>query len=108
MNADTDLQVWLETQAQAQHEIIVPYIQSHHSTRLRYLLRTKVKQASGSSTISQGGALEVPADTATPLPKLLLNTINGECRIELILSEKTGPEQRYEFDCSSAKPVAAH
>ena len=102
MNADTDLQVWLETQSHVYPEVIVPYVQSNHQTRLRYLLRTTLNQNGSSSRISQGGALDVPADTAVALPRLSVSPPNGDCKIELILTEKIGAEKHYEFDCTSA------
>ena len=106
MNADTDLQVWLETQSQPRPGVIVPYVQSSHSTNLRYLLRTTVVNGGGSSRVSQGGALDVPADTAVALPRLAISQPAGDCLIELVLTEKWGDERHYEFDCSSARPAA--
>lgn len=100
MNADTDLQVWLETQSHVNPEVIVPYVQSNHQTQLRYLLRTTLSQNGSRSRISQGGALDVPADTAVALPRLSITPPNGDCRIELILTEKMGSEKHYEFDCT--------
>ncbi|NYT70305.1 curli-like amyloid fiber formation chaperone CsgH [Pusillimonas noertemannii] len=108
MNADTDLQVWLETQAQTRPGIIVPYVQSSHSTHLRYLLRTTVTRGGSSSRVSQGGMLEVPAGTAVPLPRLAVSQPDGQCRIELVLAEKKGSERHYEFDCASARPAAGY
>jgi|GEM_PF-1768395 len=102
MNADTDLQVWLETQANVRPEVIVPYVQSNHQTNLRYLLRTTVRHNGNSSRVSQGGVLEVPAHTAVALPRLAVSPSNGECLVELVLTEKTGSDKRFEFDCSSA------
>lgn len=108
MNADTNLQVWLETQAHSRPPVIVPYVQSSHHANLRYLLRTIVSHNGGSSRVSQGGALEVPADTPVALPRLTISPVNGECRIELVLSGKQGADQHYEFDCSSAPPIMDH
>ncbi|MDX3893313.1 curli-like amyloid fiber formation chaperone CsgH [Pusillimonas sp.] len=107
MNADTDLQVWLETQAQPRPGVIVPYVQSSHSTNLRYLLRTTVVNGGGSSGVSQGGALNVPAGTAVALPRLAISQSSGECLIELVLTESKGAEKRYEFDCSTQRPAAS-
>lgn len=103
MNADTDLQVWLETQAHTRPEVIVPYVQSSQATNLRYLLRTTVTHGGGSSRISQGGALDVPAHTAVALPGLAISQPGGQCRIELVLTERTGDDKRYEFDCREAR-----
>lgn len=100
MNVDTDLQVWLETQAQSRPGVLVPYVQSTEQTNLRYLLRTTIEHSGNHSRISQGGALDLPAHTAVPLPGLTINQPDGQCRIELFLTEKMGAEKRYEFDCS--------
>lgn len=102
MNIDTDLQVWLETQVNGRPEVIVPYVQSNQDTNLRYLLRTTVSHAGGSSRVSQGGAVEIPAHTAVALPQLAISPPNGECLIELVLTEKAGADKRYEFDCFGA------
>lgn len=108
MNADTDLQVWLETQAQSRPGVIIPYVQSSQPTHLRYLLRTIVTHGGNSSRLSQGGVLNVPARTAVALPRLSISQPDGECRVELVLSEKAGPEKRFEFDCSAAAQSSAN
>lgn len=108
MNADIDLQAWLETQSATRPEVIVPYVQSSQATSLRYLLRTTVSGQGGNSRVSQGGILSVPAHTAVALPKLAVSQSNGECRIELVLTERSGGETRYEFDCDEARPVVDH
>lgn len=108
MNIDTDLQAWLETQNHTRPGVIVPYVQSSHPTHLRYLLRTTVTHSGGNSRISQGGALELPAHTAVALPRLAVSQPGGDCRIELVLTEKAGSETRYEFDCMDARPAASH
>ncbi|WP_397473309.1 curli-like amyloid fiber formation chaperone CsgH [Pusillimonas sp.] len=108
MNADIDLQAWLETQSATRPEVIVPYVQSSHATSLRYLLRTTVSHQGGNSRISQGGVLSVPAHTAVALPRLAVTQPDGECHIELVLTETSGGETRYEFDCEEARPVAKH
>ena len=104
MNADTDLQVWLETPAHARPEAFVPYVQSSHQAILRYLVRTTLKHNGASSRVSQGGALDVPADTAVALPRLSITPPDGECHVELVLIEIMGTEKRYEFDYSSGSP----
>ena len=108
MNADIDLQAWLETQTATRPEIIIPYVQSRHATSLRYLLRTTVSHQGGNSRISQGGVLTLPAETAVALPRLAVDHSNGECHIELVLTEKTGNETRYQFDCEEARTVTSH
>ena len=108
MNTDVDLQVWLETQAHSRPEIIVPYVQSSQATNLRYLLRTTISNAGNSSRVSQGGALDLPAHTAVALPRLAVTSPSGECRIELVLTERTGGEKRYEFDCEDARTGTGH
>lgn len=99
MNAHADLNVWFETSAQVQPAVVVPYVQSPRNTTLQYLLRTLVISQAGQSRVSQGGALSVPADTAVALPTLHIVTAPEKCWIELVLSEQTGHDQRYEFDC---------
>ncbi|HLU18738.1 MAG TPA: curli-like amyloid fiber formation chaperone CsgH [Pusillimonas sp.] len=108
MNADIDLQAWLETQNATRPEVIIPYVQSNHDTSVRYLLRTTVAHERGNSRISQGGVLSVPADTAVALPRLAVSSPNGECRIELVLTERMGVERRYEFDCLDARTASPH
>src|SRR3546814_8594551 len=106
MNVDTDLQVWLETQAQSKPGFVVPYVQSSEHKNLRYLLRTTVEHQGSHSRVSQGGALDVPPHTAVALPGLSINQPDGSCRIELFLTEKMGAEKHYEFDCSTPQSDA--
>lgn len=108
MNADIDLQAWLETQSSTRPEVIVPYVQSNHDTSVRYLLRTTLVHEGGNSRISQGGVLQVPADTAVALPRLAVSSGIADCRIELVLTERTGSERRYEFACTEARTPLPH
>lgn len=107
MNADVDLQAWLETQAATHPEVIIPYVQSSRATELRYLLRTTVSHQGGNSRISQGGVLSVPAQTAVALPRLAVSRPDGECHIELVLTAPTGTETRYQFDCEEAREATS-
>jgi len=108
MNADIDLQAWLETQNSSRPEVIIPYVQSNQDTSVRYLLRTIVVHSGGNSRVSQGGVLRVPADTAVALPRLAVSAPSGDCRIELVLTERMGGERRYEFDCMDARTAIPH
>jgi curli production protein len=104
MNADSDIQVWLETVSRTQPSIIIPYVKSRHETTLRYKLRTIQQGSGGRAVIGQGGTIAVLADVPAPLMKMSLNRgANDTCNIRLVLSEVGNEDRNYEFDCPSLK-----
>ena len=104
MNADSDIQVWLETFSRTQPSIIVPYVKSSHDTTLRYKLRATQESNGGRAVIGQGGTVAVLADVPAPLMKMSLNrNAHDTCRINLTVSEAGNRDRKYEFDCASLK-----
>jgi len=100
MIGDSDIQVWLETQAATQPGVIVPYVQSAVDKRLSFRVRVIREGRSGRSEISQGGSIFTAAAQATPLGKMSLNVKDGDiCEIELTLTEAGKPTDMYRFDC---------
>jgi curli production protein len=100
MNADADIQVWLETFARVRPSVIVPYIKSTETRMLRYRLHTIKKGPQGRSEISQGGVVNAPADVPVALSRMSVNQgDNDECLIDLTLSEAGHADRNYHFDC---------
>lgn len=100
MNADTDLQVWLETSSVAQTSIIIPHVQSDTDKTLTYRIMTTQEGTSGRSSIGQSGEVRLQADHPTALSRMAVKRNSSDsCRITLILSVPDVPERRYEFSC---------
>jgi|SRR5690606_22369706 len=104
MNADADIQVWLETIARTQPSVIVPYVQSAQNGYLRYKMRAIKRGPQGRSVISQGGIIEMIAGTPVALGRMAISrSAEDDCQIELTIQKggATGPEgsQAYQFSC---------
>lgn len=105
MNADTDLQVWLETSSLAQTSIIIPHVQSDTEKMLSYRIMTTREGPSGRSSIGQSGEIRLKPDQATALSRLALQREGSDkCHITLILSLPNAPERHYEFSCPGEDP----
>lgn len=100
MNADIDLQVWLESSVVAQTSIIVPHVQSDIEQMLSYRLVTTQEGPSGRSSIGQSGEVQLKPDQATPLARLAIRRdANDQCHISLTVLETGGLERQYDFPC---------
>lgn len=100
MVADMNLQVWLGTVPDAPPGLIATYVQSPEEGDLQYRLNVIKQGRSGSSTISQGGAVHVQANAPTALTRFSLSVgENDSCRIELILLADGVTSGVYKFDC---------
>lgn len=100
MNANVDLQVWLETNADTRPSIVTPYVQSAEDAHIHYRLYAIKKGKSGMSSVSQSGTVNVPAQKPTPLSRMSLSMGQTDaCQIELILAKGGVPAGTYHFDC---------
>lgn len=100
MIADTDLQVWLDSQPNAGQTTIVPYIKSTREMQLHYQLSLIQSGNSGTSRISQGGTVDLRAQQPTALSRLALSpNKGGGCSIDLALRDGERELGNYHFDC---------
>lgn len=100
MVADMNLQVWLGTVPNAPPGLIAPYVQSPEAGDLQYRLNVTKQGQSGSSTISQSGAVHVQANAPTALTRISLSVgKNDSCRIELTLLAGGVKSAIYKFEC---------
>ena len=104
MNADADIQVWLETAARTNPEIIVPYVQATGNKILQYSVRTVREGAHGRSDMAQSGAVTVQANVATPLVRMSVTRGKQDyCHIEIVISEGHAAGRDYHFECPAPK-----
>ena len=100
MIGDSDMQVWLDSQPNAGHLIIIPYVKTAREMQLHYRLNLIQSSNSGNSSISQGGTVKLSAASATPLSRVVITpNKDGECRIEVTLREGEQALGNYRFDC---------
>lgn len=100
MIADTNLQVWLETDANTRPAMIIPYVQSEKNRSIHYRLYAIKDGRSGTSRVSQSGTIRVLAKQPTAISRMSISTNKSDsCRIELILAEGGFPVGKYSFDC---------
>jgi hypothetical protein len=100
MNADADIQVWLETMARTQAVVIIPYVQSTENKTLGYTLKAVKDGPSGRSVLGQGGTLQVAADVPTALGRVSMNYGKLDaCSIDLTLNVNGEVQKNYHFAC---------
>lgn len=104
MDADANIQVWLETIDDTRASVIVPYVQSTQNDTLHYRIRA-VRQASGGrSEITQSGVIATVPDTPVAFGRMAISrSIDDKCQIELTLhsQKKTDSEadMHYQWAC---------
>lgn len=102
MMQDSDIQVWLDTQAAAGQMQVVPYVASKVSRQVSYRINV-IRQGEGGSRmqISQSGRTEVQAATATALSHVALgNSSATQCSVDVVLRDGGRELGTYHFDCS--------
>ncbi|NGM87954.1 hypothetical protein G5B35_11620 [Parapusillimonas sp. SGNA-6] len=100
MNADADIQVWLETLSQTQPGVVVPYVMSAEQKRLRYQIRAVKSGKSGNSMLGQGGTVTLAPEVPTALSRLAISHASGDtCRIDVMLTESGKQDRNYQFAC---------
>lgn len=100
MNADINLQVWLETVPNTHPSVVVPYVRSQNDGTVQYQLNVTKRGSGGSSSIGQSGDVRVQAHKPTALSRFSLNVgKNDKCIIELVLVANQQPAGTYKFDC---------
>lgn len=102
MDANTDLQVWLQSQSTQPPGIVVPYVLSTSDTTLRYSIGIISTSPAGRSEIRQGGTVWVHAYTPTPLSRISITpAAAGRCVVNLALNQEGKPQRQYDFDCNT-------
>ncbi len=100
MNADTNIQVWLETAAHTPPGIIIPYVRTSQDKTLHYQVRAVRRGPAGRSMLSQGGVVEAQAGVPAALGRMSFNYGPADdCNIDLILSEHGSDDRNYHFAC---------
>ncbi len=100
MFADTDLQLWLDTQVQAQQTQIVIYAQSPRPTELGYRLSFIQRGPHGQSSVQQAGQKTLLAGQPLALSHLAMRLHEGDdCRIELTTRADEQAPVVHLFDC---------
>ncbi|NYT78063.1 hypothetical protein H0A71_13755 [Alcaligenaceae bacterium] len=100
MNANVNLQVWLETVPDTHPSVVVPYVRSETDGVIQYQLKVSKRGFSGVSNLGQSGDVRVQAGQPAALSRFSLNIgKNDECTIELVLFNSQHPADTYHFDC---------
>lgn len=101
MLADSDIQVWLDTQHAATQAVIVPYVQSAIDARLQYRISLVQRSGGNTSQVSQQGVVELTAGQPARISRLTVNaTPDGSCNLDIVLRDQGNELARFNFDCS--------
>lgn len=102
MAIDSDIQLWLETQGAPGQAVITPYVRSAGTERLQYQMEVFLNTSSGSSTMRQGGMVELSPRQPTPMAHMVLRyTAADVCRIRIRLQDGKELVGNYVFKCPS-------
>ncbi len=102
MIADSDIQVWLDSQPNGGQLLMVPYVKTARNMKLTYQLKLIQNRKSDHSNVRQGGTVMLHAASATPLSRIVITPItDGECRLEVTLHEGEQMLENYSFTCPS-------
>ena len=105
MDADADIQVWLEAVSRPPPSIVVPYVKTDADTTLRYKVMVVKQGDKGKSMISQAGKAWAQANVPLPLAHVSVSQNPDEsCYIDLLLSITGRADLNYRFPCDSSKP----
>lgn len=101
MMPDSDVQVWLDTQAIAGQMQIVPYVASREVRRVSYRIDVIRQGGHGNRTqISQSGRMEVQAANPTVLSRLTVsNSPAAQCSVDVVLRDGVRELGAYHFIC---------
>ncbi len=87
MVVDSNIQVWLETDART-GSIITPYLRSAVPQTVQYQVRASKEGSHGRSVITQSGTVTTEAEQAVALGSIGMSVAPADaCRIELSLAE---------------------
>lgn len=100
MDAEADIQVWLEAFSRCQPCLIIPYVQTTKDITLRYRINAISEGPAGKSAINQAGTVHANASTKTELARLTINHSTAEvCKIKISVTEPGKAEKLFQFDC---------
>lgn len=101
MIPDSNLQVWLDTQAAAGQTTLVTYVKSLTDMQIEFRMDVIQRGGAGTSRITQKGTVKANAATPTSLGRVVLGIQKGsECNIELVLDENGREIGVYRFSCA--------
>lgn len=102
MMSNSNVQVWLDTQAVAGQMQIVPYVESKEDRRVNYRIDVIRQGERGNRIqISQSGRMGVRAAIPTVLSRLAVgNSPTVRCRVNVILREGVRELGVYHFECA--------
>jgi hypothetical protein len=99
------LQVWLDTQQEMEHTIMVPYVKSAKDIQVDYSMSLITSGKSGKSGIKQSGRVDALATHAMPLSRMRIKLQQGDaCQLKLVLRNQSEELGAWDFDCQSTKP----
>lgn len=99
MDANVDLQVWLDAAA-AERQVIAPYVRTRKDAELVYGMRLLRQGRGGRAELRQDGRLVAPAGQAVPLGTMSVNPgPNDTCELELTVARIGEPDEVYVFAC---------
>ena len=101
MIPDSNIQVWLDTQAALGQTTLVTYVKSMRDMQIGFRMDVIQRGGAGTSRITQKGTINANAATPTSLGRVALGIQKGsDCSIELALDESGREIGVYRFDCA--------
>ncbi|CAG9181716.1 curli-like amyloid fiber formation chaperone CsgH [Cupriavidus pinatubonensis] len=102
MQADINLQAWLESHAGNGMTTIVAYVSAARETDLQYNIRLRNSGQGSSSAVAQSGMVHVGQNQPSQVSTMTVTPVRGgKCEVGLTLREGNAVVGQYTLDCSA-------
>lgn len=100
MDADADIQVWLEAFSRCQPCLVVPYVKTTKDVKLLYRISAVREGPTGKSAITQAGTVYAKASQKIEISRFSINhTSKDWCQINIILTKPGNLDKQFQFVC---------
>ncbi|WP_354684621.1 curli-like amyloid fiber formation chaperone CsgH [Cupriavidus necator] len=104
MQADMNLQVWLDIQSANGTAQIAPYVASAHEAELQYEVKVSTRSGNAASSAAQAGTVHVVPGQPVRVSTLTVAPHPAAvCEVGLVLRQGMTVLGRYKLDCSGRK-----
>ncbi len=102
MQADINLQAWLESRAANGVTMIAAYVSAAREADLQYDIRLRNSGQGNSSAVAQSGTVHVTQNQPSQVSSIAVTPVpGGKCEVGLTVREGNAVVGRYTLDCSA-------
>ncbi|CAG9177560.1 hypothetical protein LMG23992_03536 [Cupriavidus laharis] len=102
MQADINLQAWLESHPANGVTTIAAYVSAAREVELQYDIRLRNSGQGSTSAVAQSGTVHVKQNQPSQVSSMAVTPVpGGKCEVGLTLREGNAVVGRYTLDCSA-------